>query len=331
MMRSIVPHCALLLGMLACTNAGEQNTLPTLTRGSIGVVTYLDRNATHTLDTGDTVYAGIRIALLLPGGTDTLRTATTNDQGIASFDSLPIGTYRIVVDRHALGDSIGVVVGDTGVIQIVALPPSASAAARVVRLGYTEVDLAQARALPVGKRVIVRARVTSPLQAFRDTSAFLNDTSGYIRVLHAVAQTGTAGNVAGDSVLVLATTDSAGGQPVLSGGHFTRIAGGLAPTAQLISVAEAVTANHDSLDAAYVQLSNVTIVDTMAATPDFAITVADSADSTTTIKVVLDQLLNAPHSVFVPGHTATLRGVLIPNGDGTWYLKPRSATDVVLN
>ncbi len=331
MMRDFTRCCALVLGITACTNAGEQNTLPTLTRGSIGVAVYLDRNATHAFDAGDTTFAGVRVALLLPGGTDTLRTATTNDLGEAAFDSLPIGTYRIAVDRHALGDSIGVVAGDTGTIQIVALPPSASAAARVVRLGFSEVDLAQARALPVGQRVIVRARVTSPLQAFRDTSAFLNDTSGYIRVLHAVPQTGTAGNVAGDSVLVLATTDSAAGQPVLRDGHFTRIAAALAPTPVLVSVAEARTANDDSLDAAYVQLSNVTIVDTMAATPDFAITVADSTDSTTTIKVVLDQLLNAPHGVFVPGRTATLRGVLIPAGDGTWFLKPRSSTDVVLN
>ena len=117
----------------------------------------------------------------------------------------------------------------------------------------------------------------------------------------------------------------------MNGGKFTLFTAGLAPSPQLVSVADARTAKGDTLDAALVQLSNVVIVDTMAATPDFQLTVADDSDSTSTITVVLDQKLNAPHGVFIPGHTTTLTGVLVPVGDGTWLLKPRVATDVVLN
>ena len=104
--RSFGGTAALLAGLLACSNAGANLTLPALANGRIAVGVYLDRNATHVLDAGDTVFGGVRLALLVPGGTDTLQTAVTNAQGIAIFDSVAIGTYRLVVDRHALGDSI---------------------------------------------------------------------------------------------------------------------------------------------------------------------------------------------------------------------------------
>lgn len=329
MLRSIPLAAALVLvAVVACTNAGENQTLPQLTRGVVGVDVYLDRNADHVLDAGDTVFAGARIALLYPGGHDTIRTAATDSTGVAVFDSLPIGTYRVAVVNP--GDSIGVISGDTGTVRITAQADS-SGAIRVIRLGYQEVTIAELRAMARGRRVVVHAHVVSPLQAFRDTSAFISDSSGNLRILDAVAQRGTAGNVIGDSVIVLGTTDSAQGEAILRGGGFTRIAAGLAPAPAVVSVADARTAQGGTLDAALIQLSNVVIVDTAAVDVDFHVTVADPADTTSQIVVVLDQLLNAPHTVFPPGRTATFRGVLIPVGDGTWLLKPRSSADVVLN
>ena len=328
--RSFSAPAVLLAGLVACSNAGAKLTLPNLASGGIAVGVYLDRNGTHALDKGDTVLAGVRLALLVPGGSDTLRTATTNDQGVATFDSLSIGTYRLVVDRLAAGDSIGTVAGDTGVVRLTGNPDSL-ARSRLIRLGFAELSIAEARTQPAGRRVLIHGKVVSPRQAFRDSSAFVLDTSGSIRITGAVGQPGSAGNNIGDSVLVLGTTGQEEGQGVLIGGLFTTISGGLAPLPKLLSVTAARTADGGAADAELVQLSNVVITDTISATPDFILKVADPGTPDVTITVLLDQLLNAPRSLFPPGRTGTFRGVLIPVGDGTWILKPRGALDIILN
>jgi hypothetical protein len=322
----------LLTALVACNNAGASLTTPGFASSSFTIGFYLDRNANHVSDAGDTVYANARVALLLPGGTDTIRTGRADATGVAFFSAVPVGTYRIAVDRHALPDSIGVAAGDTGTIRLSG-PANALILTgnRVIRLGYTEASAAEVRTLPAGKRVVIRGHVVAPRQNFRDSSAFVVDTSGSIRVTSAIGRPGSAGNNIGDSVLVLGTTGTAQGQGVLLNGLFTTIAGGVPPVPQLVSVVDAITAKSGALDAALVQLSNVLIRDTVPATPDFLVKVADPADPTVTTTVRIDQLLNAPHSLFQIGKTGTFRGVLVPVGDGTWVLKPRGPFDIVIN
>jgi hypothetical protein len=324
------PLLLTLLGAAACTNAGETLTLPALATGGIGVGVYFDRDGSHTLTALDTAVAGVRVALLAPGGQDTLRIATTNATGLAVFDSVPIGSYRLVIDRHALADSVGVIAGDTGVVRLVAQTDSITSS-RVIRLGYTEVSLAAARLLPPGQRVLVRGKVVAPLQDFRDSSAFLVDTSGALRVTDARPRFGGNGNNIGDSVLVLGTTGQDAGQGVLRDGLFLTYGPGLAPLPQVVTVADALDARGGALDAVLVQLSNVVIRDTVASGPDFIVKVADPATPGVTVNVLLDQLLGAPHGVFALGRTGTFRGVLVPQGDGTWVVKPRNALDIILN
>ena len=249
---------------------------------------------------------------------------------MAVFDSVPIGSYRLVIDRHALADSVGVVAGDTGVVRLVAQTDSIQSS-RIIRLGYTEVSLAAARLLPAGRRVLVRGKVVAPLQDFRDSSAFLVDTSGTLRVTDARPRFGGNGNNIGDSVLVLGTTGQQAGQAVLRDGLFLTYGPGLAPLPQVVTVAEALDAKAGTLDAALVQLSNVVIRDTVASGPDFIVKVADPATPDVTVNVLVDQLLSAPHTDFSPGRTGTFRGVLVPQGDGTWVVKPRGAPDIILN
>jgi hypothetical protein len=321
---------AALIAGTACTNAGQSFQVAALTTGGVHVAVFFDRDGSASLTAGDTVFAGVRVALLVPGGPDTLRTAVTNALGIATFDSLPVGSYRVVIDRHALSDSVGVVAGDTGTIRIINESDSLYLG-RVIRLGYAEVTLAGARALPAGLRVLVRAKVSSPLQLFRDSSAFLFDTSGALRVTGSRAQLGSGGNSIGDSVVVIGTTGQRSGQGVLQGGLFGFIAAGIAPLPRISTITEAHTANGGTLDAALIQLSNVIITDTLTSGPDFMLKVADPADTTVKTSILLDQLLGAPHGLFVPGRTGTFRGVLVPVGDSTWVMKPRNGSDVVLN
>jgi hypothetical protein len=318
------------LAAAACTNAGETLTLPPLAAGAIAVDVFFDRDGSLTLTPRDTVVSGVRVALLAPSGQDTLRIATTNALGVAVFDSVPIGSYRVVIDRAALADSVGVVAGDTGAVRVVSLADSIQSR-RLVRLGYTEVSLAAARLLPAGRRVLVRGKVASPLQAFRDSSAFLVDTSGTLRITGARPRFGGNGNNIGDSVLVLGTTGQQAGQGVLVDGLFLTYGPGLAPLPQIVTVAEALNAKDGALDATLVQLSNIVIRDTVASGPDFIVKVADPATPDVTVNVLIDQLLNAPRTVFRPGRTGTFRGVLVPQGDGTWVLKPRGPLDIILN
>ncbi len=325
--RSLV---VLLAGLAAaCENAGQNLALPDLPLGAIGVGVYLDRDGSLTQSAGDTVFAGARVSLLVAEGTDTIRTATSGADGVAAFNDVPLGSYRVVVDRAALGDSIGVVVGDTGIIRIVA-QQTGIVATRVVRLGFREVTVAEARALPAGQRVFVRGIVHSALQFFRDSSSFVSSKGASIRITGARHRPGRTGNNVGDSVIVLATTGAKNGQPVLVGGLIGTLGVAGVPIPLPITVAEARTAKGGTLDAAFITVVGARIADTVAANPDFLVIIADVADTTIKTDVLIDAQLNAPRTIFRPGFPITVRGVLVPRGDGTWVIKPRGGTDVTI-
>ncbi len=308
--------CVALLAVVACKNAGETLTLPGLFQGVVGVGVYFDRDASHTLTAGDTVISGVRIALLAQNGQDTIAVASTDASGVAGFTGVPVGTYRFTVDRHALSDTIGVVVGDTGVLRVLARPDS-SQATSIVRLGYSEPTIAQVRTMPAGKRVFLRGVVLSPLQVFRDSAAFISDSTGYLRITGSRHRPGRTGNNIGDSVTVLGTTGLREGQPVLINGLFGSLAAGLAPIPVSVSYADARTAKNGTLDAALVEITNGKISDTIPASPDFLVRFASIADPNIKVDALIDQLLNAPHGFFQPGSSFTVRGVLVPKGDGT--------------
>ncbi|HEY4099452.1 MAG TPA: hypothetical protein VGM20_01090 [Gemmatimonadales bacterium] len=322
--------CFAVIAATACTNAGQKLTYPALSVGHLSVAVYFDRDDSHSLTSADTSFTGATVDLLAPGGSDTLRRATTDAQGVATFDSLPIGSYRVVIDQHALSDSVGTVAGDTGSIRLVTTADSI-VATRIIRLGYADLTVAQARAAAPGRKAFVRAAVTVPLQTFRDTSTFLVDSTGSIRVLPSRMRSGLGGDNIGDTVLVLAPTGAALGQPILDNGVITPLSAGAAPAPQTVSVTDARTAKGGTLDAALVKVTGAMIQDTVGSSPDFIVRIADPADSTRTVDVLIDAQLNAPHVFFPIGATVTMEGVLVPMGTGTWVIKPRNAADITIN
>lgn len=315
--------------LAACDNAGEKLLLPAFPTGAIGVAVYLDRDGSGTFTSGDTVYAGARVALLAAAGVDTIRIATTGAQGTAGFDSVAVGSYRVAVDRHALGDTIATVSGDSGTIRIVAQTDSA-VGTRQIRLSYREATIAEARAMPAGRRIMVRGKVLSAMQYFRDSTSFIKDATGYLRITGSRHRPGRTGNNQGDSVTVLGTTGSSLGQPVLVNGLFASLAEGAAPVAIVVSVADANTAMGGTLDAALVQVTRAKISDTLPQLPDFLVRIADSTNAAVLADVVLDSLLGLNSTFFRPGLTMTTKGVLVPRGNGTWILKPRGGGDIIL-
>lgn len=321
----------LVLGMtvlfaVGCDNAGSDLGLPQLAEGGVLIGIYLDRDGNATLSPADTVFEGARVALFLVGSDDTVDVVTTDANGLAEFLNVPVGRYRFAVVRSSLGDSLPVVEGDTVTLRLTANPDSLGDAA-LVRVGYREMTLPEVRTATAGQRVIVRGIVSSAMQFFRDSASFLAGQGAYLRVTSTSHRPGRDGNNPGDSVSVLGTTGSNAGQPVLLNGLVQSITERPAPVPVEVSVAEVKTARGGELDAALVRVASTTIVDTATVNTDFHVRVAVGTD---TALVVIDAKLQAVPALFVPGRILTTRGVLVPKGDGTWFLKPRPVSGEII-
>lgn len=318
---------ALLLGALVgCQNAGSNLGFNASQAGGVFVGVFLDRDGSRTQSaTLDTVFAHARVALLARGTTDTIRIVATDSKGVAQFDGVPVGEYRIAIDPLSIGDSIQVADIQPPEVTLVA---GGTDPIVVVRLAYPEVSIRQARALPLGKRAFLRAIILVGVQAFRDQSSHVSDSSGQIRLTHAQLRGGLVGNSPGDSVTVLGTASSEFGQPTLDLAVISRFATRPPPVPLPVSSATAATANGGLLDAALVQVISATISDSATVAPDFQVTAFDGSGP---VKIILDANLPFARGNFRPGRSMNVTGVLVPNGIGGWNLKPRQVSDVVFN
>jgi hypothetical protein len=323
---------ALALLLSACQNAGSDLGFSALATGTVTVGVVLDRDGSHTLTPIiDTAYAHARVALLAKGSTDTVRVLNTDLQGIAKFETLPIGEYRVTVVPSSIGDSLVVAKIDSSEVRLTAGEPDQVV---IVRLGYPEVSIRQARALPFGKRAFIRGVVLAGVQSFRDTTSHVQDSSGQIRLTRVQLRAGLTGNAPGDSVSVLGTASVRDGQPTLDLALVSRFGSRPPPTPFFVSTANAATANGGVLDAALVRVTGAIISDTATVAPDFRITASDGSGP---LNIILDATLPFSRTVFrptvggVPGRSINVTGVLVPNGQGGWNLKPRDVSDVVIN
>ena len=96
--------------VIGCNNAGEKLGLPELRQGAVAVGVVFDRDGSGGLNNADTVFVGARVALFVEGGIDTFRTATTNADGLAIFEDLPLGRYTYAVVPGSVGDSLPVMI-----------------------------------------------------------------------------------------------------------------------------------------------------------------------------------------------------------------------------
>ena len=328
-MRRFAPRLAaplFLAALAACQNAGSDLGFAVTQTGGIFVGVYLDRDGSRTqVATIDTVFANARVALLTRSGTDTLKVVVTNAQGVAQFDEVPVGEYRITVDPGSIGDSLVVQAVDSANVRLTA---GGTNPIVVVRLGYPELTIRQARALPLGKRAFIRGVVLVGVQAFRDTTSHVSDSSGQIRLTRVQLRGGLTGNSPGDSVSALGTASSRAGQPTLDLAIVSRFGTRPAPIPFSVTSAAAATANGGALDAALVQVIGAIISDSATVAPDFRATASDGSGP---IKIILDANLPFARTAFRPGRSLNVTGVLVPDGAGGWNLKPRSTGDVSFN
>ncbi|MGA2382675.1 MAG: carboxypeptidase-like regulatory domain-containing protein [Gemmatimonadales bacterium] len=188
------------------------------------------------------------------------------------------------------------------------------------------ISIAAARALPAGQIVNVVGVALNGSGTFADTTIFLADTSGAIRLTR--LRTTVA---AGDSVKARATTASRNGEPTLDGGTTTPLGTGFFPTAPALTTAAAASAAGGTRDAQLVIVHGAIISDTARTSTSFVLTASDSSGA---LEIELDrtadvsfQPANLPAD-FVPGTKFDVLGVLAPTGTGTWRLRPRSAADL---
>ncbi len=326
MPRSFIPTAAMVLGLAACSNAGSDLGLPSLGVGTLQVNALLDRDGTGTVTAFDTVINGLRIAIFDDGGIDTVLVSKTNANGIAGFTSIPIGRYRYRVVAGQLGDTLQAVAGNDVPFHVRA--DSLNGAAGLL-IGYATLSLGDTRAAAPGRPVFIHGIVTSALQFFADSAMFVTDGTTNLRITAAQHRPGRNGNNVGDSVIVFGRTGSDQGQPVLLGGVVLTVGVSQPPAVTDVTVPEIATAQAGALDAALVKVSAATIADTATVGRDFVVRITDGTD---TARVVIDSLFQAPHGNFAPGRGITTRGVLVPDGTGAWFLRPRPvAGEIVLN
>jgi hypothetical protein len=315
-------------------NEGSDLGFDTSPERVVAVGVYLDRDGSRTPSAPEGL-GNARVALLPKGSSDTFRTAVTAaagaSLGVAIFNNVPLGQYRVAVDPRVLGDSIQlqaieISVGVEAPHFSVTFPEDTTGL--LVRLGYPEVTIRQARNLPVGRRVFIRGVVLAGVQSFRDTTSHIADSSGALRLTRVSLQGGLTGNNPGDSVSVLGFTSSRAGQPTLDNGSVARFATTTAPIPLPVGSGTAANAANGVLDAQLVRITGAIISDTMTVAPDFQFTVSDGSGS---LVVVLDANINFPRTAFAPGRSMNAVGVLVPNGVGGWIFKPRGLGDVVLN
>ncbi len=312
----------LLATLAGCSNVGGDLGVVLPTRPNLELVLIVDRDASGTLTQPDTVLGGAHVSLRLTSGGQAIQTRTTGPAGIAEFQEVPVGDYVITVDETGPGDSL--VAGVPTPVHLAASYDPGSNPPVQVFTGYRQVFIRQARALPQGQRVLIHGLVLAGVQSFRDTTAYVADSSGQIRLTRVTLRGNVTGSNPGDSVVVVGTVSTRAGQPVLDQAVITQIGSRLSPLPLLVSTAQAASAASGLLDAALVQVNDAIISEATPEGLDFRV-VGD--DGTGPLAVVLDALGSYNRAAFVPGKHMTIRGVLVPDGTGLWRLKPRNPGD----
>ena len=312
----------LLAILVGCSNGGEDLGIVLPSRPGVQLVVIVDRDGTGTQTAPDTVLGGALVSLRPAGGGQAIQTKTTGPAGITEFQNVPVGDYIITVDAGTIGDSL--IAGLPAPVHITASYDPGNTPPVQVFTGYRQVFIRQARALPLGQRVLIRGLVLAGVLSFRDTTAHVADSSSQIRLTRVTLRGNVTGSNPGDSVVVIGTVSSRAGQPTLDLAVMTQIGFRPPPFPVLLSTSQAASAMGGVLDAALVQIGGAVISEAGPEGVDFRV-VGD--DGSGPITVVLDAFGGFNGSAFVPGKTMFVRGVLVPDGTGKWRLKPRNTGD----
>lgn len=315
---------------IACSNAGD-GLAPTITgSGAVSIGVFLDRDGSGAANPADTVVPGAKVGVIqLGSGSDTAAQGTTGLQGEAVLSAIPLGRYRAFVTEASLGDSLEVQTIDPDQFVLTAAFSSNTTPLPItIQVGYPAKDIREIRQLPPGKRVFLTSVVTAGAQTFGDSSAFVFDSTGSIRLTAAV-NVATLGNNPGDSIRALGTTATFNGEPVLNDVKIFTIGRQPAPIPFSATVAQVGDADGGALDATFVVITGAIIADTQTVAPNFKVVVKGATGDTST--VLLSGYVGFVTGAFPPGRSLNARGVLAAQPNGRWVLAPRSGADITFN
>jgi hypothetical protein len=310
------------LTALSCDNAGESLATKVRGAGTVNAQAYFDRDGSGTPTAGDTTLKDVSVLLVAPGGGAQVASGLTDANGIVIFNGVPVGRYTLVVDTAGIGDSL-IFTGTTPsevTVTLQTAPPSIFAS-----FGFATSSISAVRGLAAGTRALVRGVILAGRGTYSDTTAYISDSTGSIRLTTTVG----ALSQPGDSVRVVGTVASRTGQPVLDNAQISAYylipPGGVEPTPVAVNSGAAAAASSGQLDAALVSVTGATIIDTLSVGTDFVIQVDDGSGQ---LDVTVDVAVNLPAAPIVLGNALDAIGILVPSAGGVWQLKPRAAADL---
>ena len=309
----------------ACDNAGEDLGIALPAKRAASALVVYDRNFDRlaTLPQ-DTTRAGVTVRLLYAGTSHVEDVGATDAAGVVNFFKVPIGSYTIQVDSlPTLGDSlVSLLTPTTMQVYHSGTPPGI-----IALLTYRTATTGGVRASATGRRLVTTGVILSPPQLFSDTTAFLRDTAGSLR-LTAPAVLGISFLIPGDSVRVLGTVRVRDGQRVLDSARIAFVAPtGTLPAPDTLTSAEAASADGGVRDA---DLAFVGATVVLASVPNGSGFLISLDDGSGPVEMELDPLLGLLGSPAAPGDSVDVTGVLVPTGSGTWRIRPRILSDFLV-
>ena len=203
LLRALAAATLLVLG---CTNGGENRILGIGATGTVGGLVRVDANGSRLIEAGDDSLPGVKVRLVLKNGRDTGLVQTTLSNGSYRFRDVPVGEYSIRLDTTTFSDTMQIVKVDS---QSFTVMPAETVLVNILA-GRPVVTVAQARALPLGRKVFVAGVALTSAGNFADSTANIADAGGSIRVARARGPFAV-----GDSVRLLGTVGQRAGEPTL--------------------------------------------------------------------------------------------------------------------
>lgn len=312
-----------LLFVAACDNAGAYRTTGITATGVARGLVFFDANGSGNFDAADSPVVGARVRLITPLSSDTVVRATTGADGTFRVESVPVGSYSVIVDPTSLGDSASVLRLTAGPLT---LRPNDSLSIEAV-VSFPTLTAMQVRTAAIGTRVFVSGVALHARATYSDTLLHVVDASGALRA----ARVRPTVAVAGDSVRMRGRVAVRDGQRVLDDVTVYVVGATFIPTAPVITTLRASTADAGALDGALVRLLDAVVSDTATVAGSMTMTVSDGSGALT---VLLDRVADIgfrpPFTVgsLAAGARYDLVGVLVPNGSGGWVLRPRAVLDL---
>ncbi|HTS87909.1 MAG TPA: hypothetical protein VMG41_05410 [Gemmatimonadales bacterium] len=325
-MRYSTALAALLLAasQLSCSYAGADLGFGARSSGSLQAQIYFDRDGSGTITGADTVRSGILVRLFRIGISTPSDSDTTSALGSVQFTQIPPGYYAVVVDSTFLDDTIVAVRSPLSV----AVRSGAMPAQVQIALAPPILTMRQVKLGTVGRLAIVGGAIRAGQQSYSDTSAYVADTSGSLRLERAKNADGTTTNQPGDVVRVRGRIAFFNGQQVLDSARIFTFAAGTPAPPDTLTTSLAALANGGLEDAALVRVVGATILDTATVTTGFAVGVSDG---TGRVVVLIDPRLGATLGSFTLNSLLDATGILIPDGSGSWQLWPRTTNDYLIH